>query len=241
MSSIPHIVRRARCSRVILLGLIACTLAWWTSPLPAAEVPLQAGGEAFVDDVTLQRSVPPPVEAYLRYPNYRGYLPDDRSQRIQVWLRVNETEAVERVQVEVMNLATGEQVLAASVADGTGEGVIQFDASNWPLGRYAVRARLGSYEYPAYLVQKISAKQRDQFDVWFDEHNVLHLRSKPVFPLRLYNTVREFAVVDDAEIGRLDKMLEAPINFNLNYTWCPRFSISRASCDALIHCIRPTA
>lgn len=187
------------------------------------------GGEAFIDDFTLEREVPPPVETFLRFPNYRGYLPEDGPQTVRLWVKVNETETNEPVQIDVTNCDNGTKVASRVFESTDQEGVIEFDAADWPLGRYAVRAMLGEYEYPAYFVQKISAEQRKAFDVWFDEHNVLHLHGKPVFPLALYNTVRQFAVVDDAEIARLDKMAEAPVNLNVNYTWWPSTIETRRS------------
>ncbi|HUS91010.1 MAG TPA: hypothetical protein VM695_04130, partial [Phycisphaerae bacterium] len=47
-----------------------------------------AGGKGLVDDVALARLQPPPVEAFLRYPNWRGYLAPDAPQQVRVWLKV---------------------------------------------------------------------------------------------------------------------------------------------------------
>lgn len=179
------------------------------------------GGEALLDDFALVREAPPPVEAYLRYPNYRGYLPEDGPQTIRLWVKVNDAGTTEPARVEATDRDTGTEVAGSVLERGRREGVVEIDAGDWPIGRYAIRAKLGDYEYPPYLVEKISADDRKAFDVWFDEHNVLHLDGRPAFPLGLYNTVRDFAVVDDAEIARLDKMAEAPVNFNINYTWWP--------------------
>jgi len=176
-------------------------------------------GVAFLDGFTLERSVPPAVEAYLLYPNYRGYLPADGPQRLRVWVKVNESGAKEPARLEVTSLIDRKKVAAAELPAGTKEKIVELDASKWPLGRYALKTRLGKYEYATYIISKISPQQRDAFGAWFDEHNVLHMGGKAVFPIGFYNTTRKFGIIDDGEIARLDKMAEAPTNFNINYTW----------------------
>jgi hypothetical protein len=173
-------------------------------------------GEALFDDFALERLVPPPVEAFLEYPNYRGYLPADGPQRIRLWVRANDAQATGPVTVEA-RAADGRVVATAQAASPpTGE-VVELDAAAWPPGRYVVAARLGAHQYPAYAVQKITAEERQRFAVWFDARQVLHLGGKPAFPLGLYNTTVKFPTVDDGELARLAKMAEAPVNFNINY------------------------
>ncbi len=180
-----------------------------------------AAGVALFDDVSMERLREPPVEAYLRYPNYRGYLSEDAPQRVRLWVKANEAEAAGPARVEVTNAATGRRIAGAAMSAAGKEEIIELDAGRWPPGRYAIRARLGEHEYPPYVIQKISARQRRGLAVWFDRHHVLHVHGKPVFPIGFYNTVRRFAVVDDAEIARLDKLAEAETNFTINYTWWP--------------------
>lgn len=179
------------------------------------------GGEAWFDDFSLERLREPAVEAFLRYPNYRGYLPDDGPQAVRLWVKVNEPKEGAAPQITVTDVASGRTVATASMAVGKAEEVVEIDARAWPLGRYAVQAALGDFRYPPYVIQKISAEQRRQLGVWFDERSVLHLDGKAVFPIGFYNTVRQFAVVDDAEVARLDEMAEAPTSLNINYTWWP--------------------
>ena len=178
-------------------------------------------GEAWLDDFSLERVQDPPIEAFLRYPNFRGYLPADGPQRVRLWIRVNDPKPGAAARIEVSAAAGGRKVASVDVDAGKKEAVAEIDAGKWPPGRYAVVAKLGGYQYPPYIVQKISADQRRRFGVWFDEHNVLHLQGKPVFPIGFYNTVRQFAVVDDTELARLDKMAEAPTSLTINYTWWP--------------------
>lgn len=176
-------------------------------------------GIAYVDDIRLFRIDPPDVEAYLRYPNYRGYLPEDGPQTVKLWTRVNMQGAEGKARVVVTALADGKEVASTDLPAGVMETVVELDAGKWATGLYSVEAKLGDYTYPPYHISKISAAQRKAMGVWFDEHQVLYIQGKPTFPIGFYNTVMEFGNVSENEITRLDKMKEAPVNFNINYTW----------------------
>ncbi|MBN1673506.1 MAG: hypothetical protein JXR37_20845 [Kiritimatiellae bacterium] len=183
-------------------------------------------GEAFVDDFALHRLTPPDVEAFLRYPNYRGYLPEDGPQTVKVWLRVNLPDAASPATLIVKDLETGRQVAGAELGAGKKEAILELDAATWPLGSYSIEAQLGQYRYPPYIVRKIAAATRKSMTVWFDEHQILCLNGKPTFPIGFYNTVEEFPCVGEGDIARLEKMAEAPVNFQINYTW---WAASRAT------------
>ncbi|MBM4030937.1 MAG: hypothetical protein FJ291_04030 [Planctomycetes bacterium] len=183
-----------------------------------------SGGQAFFDDFVLERVRPAPVEAFLLYPNYRGYLPEDGPAKVKLWVRVNDPKAEERAAVEVRRIGETAAVASAQLAAGAKEQAVELEAGKWPLGRYEVEARLGSFRYPPYVVHKIPAEQRKGLAVWFDHNQVVHLQGKPAFPLGLYNTTRRFydGEFDDAvEFPRLKKMAEAPVNANTNYWWWP--------------------
>lgn len=183
-----------------------------------------SGGEALFDDFSLERVRSAPVEAFLLYPNYRGYLPDDGPPNVTLWVRANGPRAGEPIIVEARRVGDGKPAATVQIEAGPKEQVVELDSSNWPLGRYEVEAHLGAYRYPAYVVHKISADQRKSLAVWFDAHQVMHVAGKPVFPLGLYNTTRQFSNGEldfDTEVARLKKMAEAPVNANTNYWWWP--------------------
>jgi len=194
-----------------------------------------ASGEARFDDFTLQRVLPPPVEVYLRYPNYRGYLSADAPQHVRLWVRVNDRRADTPARVEVTDAAGDRRIAAATVAPTRRGQVVVLDAAGWPVGRYAVRVRLGEYAYPPYAIQKISAAQRKALGVWFDENHVLHRNGRKTFPLGLYNTTRTFDVVDGGEFARLDEMTEAPVDLHINYWWWPAETATRRKYLAEMH------
>jgi hypothetical protein len=174
-------------------------------------------GEALFDDVRLERFVPPPVEAFLLYPNYRGFLPADGPPRVRLWVRVNEAPAKEPGRVQVKSADGARTPADVKLDPSTNPQIIEIDAAAWPAGRYLVQASLGSFRHPAYAVQKITADERRRFPVWFDARGVLFLQGKPALPIGLYNTTVKFPTVDEGEMARLAKMAEAPVNFNINY------------------------
>ena len=178
-------------------------------------------GSALFDEFVLERVLPPPVGAFLLYPNYRGYLPvGDRSpQRVSAWLRVNDTDTPGPARLEVTEANTGRKVASAELPAGRDEGVVDLDATDWPVGSYTLRASLGQFEYPPYLIQRIPAEEQQEFSVWLDHLNVLHLNGRPTFPFGLYNTVEKFGTVSETDFARLDEMAEAQANFQINYWW----------------------
>lgn len=195
------------------------------------------GGEAWFDDLQLARVMPPPIEAFLLYPNYRGLLSDDGPGRIRLRIRVNDPSAAGPPVVEVFD---GQQRSVASVSVPADlSKPLEIDAAGWPAGLYRVEARSGGYRYPAYVVNKIPAAVRNGMPVWFDADQALHLGGKPTFPIGLYNTTLRFYNRDDevdhsAEAARLEKMAEAPINANINYWfWYPGMEARRRYLGAM--------
>ena len=178
-----------------------------------------ASGAALFDDFSMERVAPHPIEAFLLYPNYRGYLPEDGPQTVRVWVRKRKEHANEAASAEVLEAATGKTLASAALPADATEGVVSLDATSWPLGEFLLRARLGDSRYPAYHLVRISAEQRLAMGAWFDPHNVLSLKGTPTFPIGFYNTILKFGEVGPSEIERLSKMAEAPANLNINYTW----------------------
>jgi hypothetical protein len=185
-----------------------------------------SAGNAFFDDFTLEYVPSPPVEAFLPYPNYRGFLPEDGPSDARLWVRVNESQTTEPVRIEVRRADDNRSILTKTLA-AEEEHVVELDAKPWPLGRYLVDVQLGSYRYPSYLIHKISSKQRRELAVWLDSNQVLHLNGKPTFFIGFYNTTKQFCSRNEdfnseEESARLTKIAEAPMTGNINYWfWCP--------------------
>lgn len=196
-------------------------------------------GTAWFDDFSLTYLRPPAVETFLLPPNFRGYLSSDESATVRLWVHRDAAQTQAAIRVEVRQ-GSERQVIASKVLeDDVGEQIVELDASAWPVGSYTVEARAGKFCSTPIVVQKISAEQQQQFSVWFDANQVVHFHGKPVFPIGLYNTTRQFYNRDEdfdspTETERLEKMAEAPICANVNYWfWAPSIEARRKYLDAM--------
>jgi len=196
-------------------------------------------GTAWFDDFSLTYLPPPAVEAFLLYPNFRGYLAADGPATVRLWVRRDAAQTRAPIRVEARE-SSRRQVLASQVlADDVTEQIVDLDSSAWPLGSYILEAHAGECRSVPIFVQKISAEQQRQFSVWFDANQVLHFHGQPVFPIGVYNTTRQFYNRDEefdgpAETARLEKIAEAPVNANVNYWfWAPSLEIRQKYLEAM--------
>lgn len=174
------------------------------------------GGEVCFDDVSLEQILPPAAEAFILYPNYRGFLPADGPQQVRLWVRANDAQAKAPAVVTVTD-AAGKPVAKATAAAAPGGSVVTLDAAQWKPGSYSVQASLGAYRYPAYRIRKITAAERARIRMWFDPDQNLHVQGKAQFPIGIYNTLAKFGALDQSDLDKIGKMAEAPITLNTNY------------------------
>jgi hypothetical protein len=174
------------------------------------------GGKAWFDDFSLDRMEPPPVESFLCYPNFRGFLPANGLKKIRLWLQVN--DATRRDPVRIVVRRADDAVVASQSVDGLGSGrILELEAGAWPLGEYHVDVSIGDYHYPNYIIQKVSDADYLKLAVRFDQDNVLNMRGTRTFPLGLYTTSGYSNEPKSYLDSHLKKISEAPINFLINY------------------------
>ena len=196
-------------------------------------------GTAWFDDFSLTYLRPPAIQTFLLYPNFRGYLSADEPAAVRLWVRRDAAQTQAAIRVEVRERGERQVIASKVLAGDIGEEIVELDSSGWPVGSYALEARAGEFCSTPIVVQKISAAERQRFSVWFDANQVLHFHGKPVFPIGLYNTTRQFYNQDEdfdwpAETERLEKMAEAPICANVNYWfWAPSIEVRRKYLDAM--------
>ncbi len=179
-------------------------------------------GEAWVGDLNLEKAVPPPIEAFLVYPNYRGFLPDDGPQKVRIWVKASDNGSLSGGRIEVINLDTKAPVITQKIPTGQ-EQIVILDASQWPLGNYSLQARVADYAYPAYLVRKIAPNQRERLATWFDSDNNLMRQGKRAFILGFYNA-QGFEPME-----RLEQLAQASPNMAIDYiSWALPTSTQRA-------------
>src|SRR5581483_3371470 len=154
------------------------------------------GGTAWFDDVRLARVASPPLDVYLLYPNFRGMLFDDRPPTVRVAVGVYlEPARLARARVRLALVdEEGGAVRARREDPAARRFTAELDASALGPGAFRLRAELVDaggqtlFRYPDYRIVKVPAGLRETFTAWYDEHNVTHLRGRPVFVVGLYTT-----------------------------------------------------
>lgn len=191
------------------------------------------GGTVDFDDIEVRRQLPPPIESFLLYPNYRGYLWEDEVQVIVVRLTVRPQEVNKSL----------DEVKVRIVIEPAGDG-----SSAWPkVGkefpppaatfnlRYDIPSDMGPTlkirfqlvdnksqvlrEYPYYQIRKVSKAEREAMKTYIDTDQVLVLDGKRTFPIGVYDTGGALSAQEWKYEERFKKLSEAPIDLYLNYHW----------------------
>jgi hypothetical protein len=182
------------------------------------------GGVAWFEHVSLTVARTPPLDVYLRYPNFRGMLFDDRSQTVRV--AVATPARGSRVRLALLDEGTG-QIRVTREHEAAASLTAELDAAGLPPGRYLLRTELldagggVSARHPDYRIIKVPARSRDRLSVWYDERNVTYFAGKPTFVLGLYTTSgysmdrRTYAAGADGWGN--DRIAQAPVNLLINY------------------------
>ncbi|MBI4241075.1 MAG: hypothetical protein HY613_05105 [Candidatus Rokubacteria bacterium] len=197
------------------------------SPTLRIEAYGKPDGDIFFDDIALHRQIPPVVEWYFLYPNYRGVLFEDEPQTIQVSIAVHPEEVgltlADLVVRFVLETTTGKVIATRDVSPPAARFVFSVDISGLPRGDFrarlrALRARDGQllFEYPPYHLVKLSVAQRARLTAYVDADNVLVLNGRRTFALGIYDTTG-YSNLPSAYEPRIAKIAEAPFNLYLNY------------------------
>jgi hypothetical protein len=183
-------------------------------------------GTTWFRKFSLRRELPPPVQTFLMYPNYRGMMFSDQSQVARVAVDVtppaDTTMAQLHVVLEVMDPAG--KVLSTHRLSPSADGstVATIDIGSLPLGKYRLQ---GSLEGPgnkriftqsSYTIVKVSSEKRASMKAWIDSDNIIHMGGRPRFVIGLYDTTG-YSVGPDGFTPRLQAIAKAPINLMINY------------------------
>ncbi|MGH9320239.1 MAG: DUF11 domain-containing protein [Vicinamibacteria bacterium] len=185
-------------------------------------------GDVFFEDVALHRLVPPFLDGFLLYPNYRGVLFQDRSQLIRMSVTAHPKSLGRRdgdflVRLVLQN-AAGATV--SSVQRSVPSNIptsISLDASKAPLGRLSLRlfaidagTRVPFFEYPRYSIVKSPASARNALKTYIDTDDTLVIQGQRRFALGIYDTSGRAS--DPAYYEpRIKKIAQAPFNLYLNH------------------------
>ncbi|HMC68291.1 MAG TPA: hypothetical protein VKJ07_03975, partial [Mycobacteriales bacterium] len=155
-------------------------------------------GTAWFDDVSLVQILPPPVDVFLLYPNYRGLLFDDQPQTIRLDVTVTPPGGdVGRYTVRgVLSDEASGQVVAQQSLPAAAHLVATLDGTAMQSGRsYLATVSLVDLStngvvstYPAYRVAKVAGSARQAMNVSADANNRVVLKGVPRFVLGVYDS-----------------------------------------------------
>ena len=193
-------------------------------------------GSAWFDDLELREELQPPVDVFMLYPNYRGYLFDDQSQIMRFDVKVNPPPGTNltdyRVEAFVIDESNGSVVLNQTFPSANNFTATLNGSSLINNKTYLVRFKLVRiadnsplYEYPAYRISKVPGSVRSSMVVSFDENNRILFRGEPKFIIGVYDSGLPYASYEQfwedilfstSSKGRR-RLNELPINFYNNY------------------------
>jgi hypothetical protein len=156
-------------------------------------------GTYWLDDVIVVREDPPPLDVFLRVPNYRGILWSDQPQMAVFEVRSNAeapSAAATSTQGAAASADSAGAISAVVTADGGSsrtfsvqEGRVTLDLSMLPGPALTVDFRQnGRSAHPAFRLVRRPAAQRDEMTVTFSADGRFLVRGKPTFLLGVYDS-----------------------------------------------------
>jgi hypothetical protein len=191
----------------------------------------EPNGTAWYDDLELREEIQPAVQAFLLYPNFKGFLFDDQSQtvRFDVSVYPPSGSAISdyNVVMTIMDEGSG-AIIQENAFLAAGNFNATFDGSQLVNGRtYLARFRLLRlsdsaflYEYPPYRISKVQGSLRNSMTVSFDENNRILFRGQPSFILGVYDSGLGYTTSEsgwNSTFTNSRRLFELPINFYNNY------------------------
>jgi hypothetical protein len=183
-------------------------------------------GNAWYANMSLQQEIPPLLQMFLLYPNYRGMMFSDQSQVASVDLTVTPPTGTSPSSLQVILDATdagGNVVASQTVVPSSTDFTATIDLSNLPLGTYqlggTVEDSSGSVllTQSPYAIVKMDASARSGMKAWIDPNNRAHfIDGNPHFVLGIYDTTG-WTFNPASFVKELSGVAEAPINMIINY------------------------
>ena len=195
-----------------------------------------ATGTAWFDDIRLVQQVPPPVSAFMLYPNYRGMIFDDhtpRSMRFDVTVSAGAADPTPFTVTATVKDWNQRPVFVKPYPNAPRHFVLEVDAGYMlPLARdhpervYTVTLSVNTtpaYDYPEFQVSLVPAAARDGMNVSFDALNNVVIRGTPRFVLGVYDSSSAYS--PDASFWERylwsptgeRRLANLPIDLYLNY------------------------
>src|ERR1700722_1088488 len=183
-------------------------------------------GSAWFANIYVRREIPPLLQTFMLYPNYRGYLFADQPQEVRAAVTLNRGPDLRPedlvFQLEATRTDSGSKTnhTYKSPAD---DFIATLDLGPLPAGVYQVRARLldrnGTvlFEQPPNRVVKVDSKPGDLLKAWIDDRNRAHFGDgAPHFVIGIYDT-SNYSNSPQAYAAAVEEISKAPINLMVNY------------------------
>ena len=192
-----------------------------------------ASGDLYLDDFEVINDEAPPVELWLDYPNFRGYIHRDMSQTVKARVTINKANPSGEVSLVITD-KDGATVDSETTGIEDGD-VVEFDATSWANGEYHIAASLDGYTYPYWILIKLSAADSAALKLRFNEDHVAIVDGEPYLPLTLYTTSKFYSSAQGYLDSHVQEMAdEVGIKGVLNYhQQAASFASQEAYCDAL--------
>jgi hypothetical protein len=210
-------------------------------PGPATSVRLwpfgyPMNGSAWFANMSLQQEIPPGLQMFLLYPNYRGLMFSDQSQVASMDLTVTPPAGTSlgTLQVEIDAVDAGGNTLASQIfTPASTEFTGTLDMTSLPLGTYQLVGKLEDTSgnvlmtQSSYAIVKLEASARAGMKAWIDPANLAHfIDGNAHFVLGIYDTT-DYSTSPTYYVPELAAIAQAPINMIINYY------ITNASTEAI--------
>ena len=183
-------------------------------------------GSAWFANMSLQQEIPPGLQMFLLYPNYRGLMFSDQSQVASMDLTVTPPAGTAlsslRVEIDATD-ASGNIVASQTFIPESAEFTGALDMTSLPVGTYQVAGTLEDSSgdvlmaQSPYAIVKLDASVRSGMKAWIDPANLAHfIDGNPHFVLGIYDTTG-YSDLSAYYATRLTAIAQAPINMIINY------------------------
>jgi hypothetical protein len=183
-------------------------------------------GDAWFANLSLQQEVPPALQMFLLYPNYRGMMFSDQTQVASVDLTVTPPAGTSLSSLQVVLNVTdagGSMVATQTVIPSSTDFTASIDLSSLPLGAYQLTGTVEDSSgnilmtQSPYAIVKLDASARSGMKAWIDPANRAHfLDGDPHFVLGIYDTT-QYSLREAYYVPELAAIAQAPINMLINY------------------------
>jgi len=197
---------------------------------PATTVHLQTydpvtTGDAWFANISVQQEIPPGLQMFLLYPNYRGLMFSDQSQAVSMDLTVTPPHGttLSSLQVELDASDVNGNTVASQTFPAATEFTGTLDLTGLPDGTYSVVGKLEDTSgnvlmaQTPYTIVKLDASLRSSMKAWIDPANLAHFTGgNPHFVLGIYDTT-DYSTLPSYYTKELAAIALAPINMMINY------------------------